>query len=110
MPKHLRRLERVWIEHPIYFITTTTQFRRRILDSKEMHEIFLEVWRKLPGQGTAGLLEDMSLCPITFTFFCAANIAATTLSFFVGKWKEWTAKYANRRFQVLSPLWQAEFF
>jgi hypothetical protein len=29
---------------------------------------------------------------------------------FLGKWKEWTAKYAHRRLQIASNLWQAEFF
>jgi hypothetical protein len=39
--KHLCRLERVWIDSPIYFITTRTFERRPILSSNEIAEILL---------------------------------------------------------------------
>src|SRR4029077_8963744 len=45
MHKHLRRLERVWIGWPIYFITTCTLGRRAILAAKEVSEILTDEWR-----------------------------------------------------------------
>ena len=45
MRKHLRRLERVWIDWPIYFITTCTFKRRPILASNEVAKILADEWR-----------------------------------------------------------------
>jgi hypothetical protein len=44
MHKHLRRLERVWIHWPIYFITTCTFRRRAILASNEVAGILIHEW------------------------------------------------------------------
>jgi len=43
-------------------------------------------------------------------FFVFAEQPKRTLSEFVGKWKEWTAKYCHRRLGFASPLWQPEYF
>src|SRR5437588_12885104 len=43
--KRLRRLERVWIDWPIYFITTCAFRRRTILASKNVAEILVSEWR-----------------------------------------------------------------
>ncbi len=43
-------------------------------------------------------------------FMCAPNPDAQPLSVFVGKWKEWTAKFATRRCGLKPPLWQEQFF
>lgn len=43
-------------------------------------------------------------------FFCAAQPDAKSLSAFVGKWKEWTAKYVHRRLGLPGTLWQPGFF
>jgi REP element-mobilizing transposase RayT len=43
-------------------------------------------------------------------FFCASKREDHSLPTFVGKWKEWTSKYAKRRHCVETPLWQPEFF
>ena len=45
MRKHLRRLERVWVDWPIYFITTCTLDRRRIFASTEIAGILTDEWR-----------------------------------------------------------------
>lgn len=49
---------------------------------------------------------DARPCP----FFCAPGPEAKPLEIFVGKWKEWTAKFLHRRLGVAVPLWQEEFF
>jgi REP element-mobilizing transposase RayT len=109
MRTHLRRLDRIWVDNPIYFITICTNNRRAVLASELIHSIFREVW------GNAEKLYRWYvgryvIMPDHVHFFCASHAEATTLSRFVGKWKEWTAKYAHRRFGILLPLWQVEFF
>jgi len=43
--EHLRRLERIWVDWPIYFITAFTVERRAILACKEIAEILIDEWR-----------------------------------------------------------------
>lgn len=43
-------------------------------------------------------------------FCCRATEESVSLATFVGKWKEWTSKFAHRRLDLKPPLWQAEFF
>src|SRR5947207_11778955 len=54
MHKHLRRLEGVWIDWPIYFVTTCTFNRRAILASKEVVEILVDEWRDAHGRHGLG--------------------------------------------------------
>jgi REP element-mobilizing transposase RayT len=109
MHDHLRRLDRVWVEHPIYFVTTVAYSRRPILATADTHAIFREVWvncEQLYGWRVGRYV----IMPDHLHFFCAPQHEAKPLSTFVGKWKEWTGKYAARRLQVPVPLWQPEFF
>jgi REP element-mobilizing transposase RayT len=109
MRKHLRRLDRVWIDSPIYFITTCTLNRGPVLASPSMHSIIREVWtnaEKLYGWFVGRYV----VMPDHVHFFCVSHDAAASLSMFLGKWKEWTAKYAHRRLGLSLPLWQPEFF
>jgi hypothetical protein len=43
--KHLRRLERVWLDAPIYFTTTCTFERCPILNSSDVAAILVQEWR-----------------------------------------------------------------
>ena len=116
MPKHLRRLDRVWIDDPIYFITTCTLGRRQALAVEPVHAIFREVWAN--AQNLYGwYVGRYVIMPDHVHFFCASAVAgvsdpgySASLSLFVGKWKEWTAKYAHRRLKTPPTLWQPEFF
>jgi REP element-mobilizing transposase RayT len=109
MHDHLRRLDRVWTDSPIYFITTCTQSRRPVLAAATMHSICREVWTN--GESLyRWLVGRYVVMPDHVHFFCAPAPDAVALSVFVGKWKEWTAKYAKRRLEAPPPLWQAEFF
>ena len=108
--KHLSRLERVFPRNPVFFITTTTLNRKKALASDSVHEIFVEVWENcLEHYGWA--IGPYVIMPEHVHFFAqAGNEGAKELSFFVGKWKEWTAKYLDRRLGIPAPLWQAEYF
>jgi REP element-mobilizing transposase RayT len=109
MSDHLRRLERVWIENPIYFITTCAHNRRPLLASATIHAICHEVWANAEKL-YRWYVGRYVIMPDHVHFFCAGPRASNTISMFLGKWKEWTAKYAHRRLGIELPLWQAEFF
>lgn len=134
--KHLARLDRVWVESPVFYLTVCTVGRRQVLASDAMHAICRDVWNNCETK-YGWRVGRYVLMPDHAHFFCwpravvvagvcdpgspgdaaarttglkEAGYNATSLSMFVGKWKEWTAKYANRRHGVSMPLWQAEFF
>lgn len=107
--RHLRRLDEVWVEHPIYFITTCTLNRIDRLANQDFHEIAVEVWQnceRLYGWITGRYV----VMPDHVHFFVSDARGARSLSLLVGKWKEWTARYATERLSYPAPLWQPEFF
>ena len=106
---HLARLERTWIEQPVLFVTTCTHQRRRVLAAPAMHAICREVWET--GERLhRWLVGRYVIMPDHVHFFCAAREDNHRLQTFVGKWKEWTSKFAHRRLGIAPPLWQPEFF
>ena len=107
--KHLTRLRRVWIRDPVYFLTTCTLQRRRVLANSTAHDICIEVWEK--ARSFYGWhVGRYVIMPDHVHFFCVPELDAKPLENFVGKWKEWTAKYLGHRAGIDMPLWQAEFF
>ena len=44
MHKHLRRLERVWIDDPIFFITACTFRRKPILTQTAVADVLIDEW------------------------------------------------------------------
>ncbi|HQW28800.1 MAG: transposase [Verrucomicrobiales bacterium] len=108
--KHLRRLDRIFTRSPVYFITTTVAGRRGILNSSAMQDVVEEVWSN--GESLYGWsVGPYVIMPDHVHFFCReTSEAASSLSSFVGKWKEWTSKYGSKRLEIALPLWQAGFF
>tara|TARA_R110002096_G_scaffold55607_7_gene142502 strand:+ start:56 stop:523 length:468 start_codon:yes stop_codon:yes gene_type:complete len=110
MGKHLKRLDRIFTQAPIYFITVTSFQRRRILSTKQMQNICEEVWANILP------IHHWSVGPYVIMpdhlhfFFRVTSDEASDLSLTIGKWKEWTAKYATQRLGIEPPLWQPEFF
>jgi len=91
MRKHLRRLERVWIDWPIYFITTCSFRRRPILASKEVAEILSDEWEDAHDRhGWA--IGCYVIMPDPVHFFCSAELDAKPLPAFMQAWKQWTNK------------------
>jgi putative transposase len=91
MRKHLRRLEHVWIDWPIYFITTCTFSRRPILTSEKIAKILTEEWRSAHDRhGWA--IGRYVIMPDHVHFFCSAELAAKSLPVFMQAWKQWTSK------------------
>jgi len=109
MHKHLRRLQRVWIDWPIYFITTCTFKRRAILASKEVAAILVDEWRNAHDRhGWA--IGRYVIMPDHVHFFCSAELDAKTLPTFLQAWKQWTSKRMTRELGLPGTVWQEEFF
>lgn len=106
---HLQRLDQFWTESPIVFVTTTTLNRKRILTTDAFHILCCQVWAETQ-KNQGWLVGRYVIMPDHVHFFCAPATNAKSLSVFVGKWKEWTAKNAHSQLQFPKPLWQPEFF
>jgi putative transposase len=107
--RHLLRLDRIWIEQPIFFVTTCTIRRRKILDSGDVAPILIEEWRGARSRhGWA--IGRFVIMPDHVHFFCSAEIDAKPLSDFLGAWKQWTSKRLAGEVKISPPIWQAEFF
>ena len=108
--QHLKRLGRLWVEAPLYFITTNVSHRRPLLASEEALAVLQEVWQNaetLHGWRVGAYV----VMPDHVHFFCGAIYdAPKPLSTFIGKWKEWTSKYLHRRHGHPADLWQQGFF
>ena len=128
---HLKRLERVHIKRPVYFVTCCAFDRRPVLTLPGVPEILREEWNnawKLHGWRIGRFV----IMPDHVHFFCceAPTVAGVgdpgseqgpasarpatgrvkTLSCFVGAWKQWTAKRMTRELGLHAPIWQPEFF
>jgi REP element-mobilizing transposase RayT len=107
--KHLARLDQVWAETPVFYVTICTSNRRPELANEAMHDICMEVWRS--SENLYGWITGRYvLMPDHVHFFCTFRENRHSLERFVGKWKEWTAKNAHRRHHIAVPLWQPGFF
>ena len=114
MHKHLRRLERVWADAPIYFVTTCTKNRRAVLAQRDVAQILIEEWR-LAHACHGWCVGRYVVMPDHVHFFCRSELDARTLSEFVGAWKRWTNRKINaldglRSATAAGTLWQPEFF
>ncbi len=109
--QHLQRLDRVWIDHPIYFVTTCVCRRRPILAAAETTAILRREW-EAARERYGWLVGRYVVMPDHVHFFCAecATGAKHALSRFVGSWKEWTAKELSRVVSLPAPVWQERFF
>lgn len=109
MHRHLRRLDRIWIRDPIYFVTTCTRRRKAILIQADVAEILIHEWRGARNRhGWA--IGRYVIMPDHVHYFCAPELDAKPLATFAGFWKEWTSKRIKTAIGLTSPVWQQEFF
>jgi len=109
MHKHLRRLERVWIDQPIYFVTTCAFKRRPILATKAATDILIDEWKR--ARHRHGCVSGRYvIMPDHVHFFCRAKTNAKALAVFMQAWKQWTSKRITRELGLPAPIWQEEFF
>src|SRR6266702_682908 len=114
MHQHLRRLERVWVDSPIYFITTCTKNRWAVLARDRAAQILIEEWRTA-HERHGWAVGRYVIMPDHVHFFCRPELDAKTLFEFVGGWKSWTSRKINalrepRSATAATTLWQREFF
>jgi putative transposase len=107
--KHLKRLERIWIENPIWFVTTCTRKRQKVLNQKEVADVLIAEWIKAKERHR-WIIGNYVIMPDHVHFFCAPLNEAVDLAKFVGSWKEWTSKAITRQLGLEAPIWQSQFF
>jgi REP element-mobilizing transposase RayT len=107
--KHLRRLERVWIDQPIYFVTTCSHLRKPILASEPLVQVLIKEWQDA-RERHGWAIGRYVIMPDHVHFFCAAELDAKPLSIFIGFWKEWTSKEIKRLANKPDSIWQDQFF
>jgi REP element-mobilizing transposase RayT len=109
--KHLRRLDSIWLESPIYFLTICVAGRRRLLANERAFAILRAEFDSAPERygWTVGRFVVM---PDHLHFFGVSDEtpACASLSRFVGGFKQWTAKGILRAAGLPPPLWQKQFF
>jgi REP element-mobilizing transposase RayT len=109
--RHLRRLDQVWIEAPICFITTNVAGRRELLANAAVFAIISEELASAPSRH-GWLVGRFVVMPDHLHFFCAegGKDDPVPLSRFLGNLKEWIAKRIVRSTGATPPIWQPEFF
>ena len=107
--KHLKRLERIWIKDPIFFITTCTENRRKILDNHASANI-IENELVMAKERHGWYVGRYVIMPDHIHFFCSPDEEAKDLRRFMQAWKEWTSKRLARECGIFEHIWQKEFF
>lgn len=108
--RHLRRLDRIWDNHPIYFITTCVAGRRPLLADDTIVSFLYEEWAGMKTKH-GWMVGRYVIMPDHVHFFVSPIWgSAKPLITAIGKWKEWTAKRVLKHLGLDRPLWQPEFF
>src|SRR5664279_1245732 len=102
----LRRLERVFVPAPIYFVTTNASSRRSILAVPEVHRAFLEFTRL--GEPRGAFVGAYVFMPDHIHLFVALH-PDTTLAGWMKSLKNSLSK-TLRSLDVPTPHWQKGFF
>ena len=109
--RHLRRLDSIWIEDPVYFLTLCTAGRRPALANETAVAVLRAEFEGAPSRYGWSVGRFVAM-PDHLHFFCVSNetTGASSLSRFMAGFKQWTAKRILRSSGAAAPLWQREFF
>ena len=107
---HLRRLDSVWIEPTIYFVTTCAKGRQALLARDDVAAIFIDEFREA-RERHGWRVGRFVIMPDHPQLFCAndGSSGEAPLSHFIGPFKQWTAK-RMMAIGVPGPIWQKQFF
>ena len=105
--KRLCRLELVYIRSPIYFVTTCTFQRRKLLASETIHEAFVEFALQGPTHGA--WVGNYVLMPDHLHVFVGMDDQKITLSAWMKSLKNSISKTLRQQ-GVVPPHWQKTFF
>ena len=106
---HLHRLSKIWIRHPVYFITACTTRRQKVLAGDGPAAILIESWCSAP-QAHGWVVGRYVIMPDHVHFFATPHIDAKPLSGFMRDWKKWTTRKIAPLLNLTPPIWQSEFF
>jgi len=107
MSERLRRLERVYERHPIYFVTACVVDRRRILDNPAIHDGFLHFSHAASQHGA--WVGRYVLMPDHIHLFVALDERLTSLARWMKSLKNSLSK-SLRPLGQAAPHWQKGFF
>ena len=109
--KHLRRLDSVWIDPPLYFVTTCVAQRRPLLACAVAAAILRDQFVQAPRR-YGWRIGRYVVMPDHVHFFCApgGEREPTSMSIFVAGVKMWSARAILAQYGRPPPLWQREFF
>jgi putative transposase len=105
--KHLRRLDAISIETPIYFITICVAKRRPLLNNDAAFAVLRSEWEGAASR-YGWSVGRFVVMPDHVHFFCVC--AETQGGKLLSGFKQWTAKAILRNSGLSAPLWQREFF
>ena len=106
--RHLRRLNRVYVRDPIFYISTCVLHRQKVLARPQMAEAVVAALAE-SSQVRGWLVGRYVVMPDHVHFLCAPGARESELSGFVGAFKHCATRKA---WQVgwQGRLWQPEFF
>lgn len=106
---HLKRLDHIWIDNPVFFVTTCTHNRKKILTNSKVATILVEEWKSAKERHD-WYIGRYVIMPDHVHFLCSPGNDSKSLSDFMKFWKEWTAKKICHECGIDGHIWQREFF
>jgi REP element-mobilizing transposase RayT len=103
----LSRLDRLYTQTPVYFVTACIDGRRALLDNEGVHEVFCRYSREAENHGV--LVGRYVLMPDHVHLFAGFRPTSPNLSEWVKGLKAVVARHLISR-QVSPPYWQERFF
>lgn len=103
----LSRLDRVWVDDPIYFVTACTCERKALLANHEIHCALIDFGKQGPQFGA--WLGRYVLMPDHLHAFVALDEEKITLAKWMKSLKNALSKTLRNR-KIPSPHWQKTFF
>jgi REP element-mobilizing transposase RayT len=109
--RHLKRLDRVWLDALVIFVTVCTHGRQCILANRDIENILINEWR-VATEKHGWRVGRYVIMPDHVHFFCMEVLggARRDLSRFMQQWKKWTAVTIQSGCGVSLPVWQRGFF
>jgi REP element-mobilizing transposase RayT len=105
-PERLRRLDRIFVRTPIFFVTACSSGRRSILANAAVHRRFIEFVKA--GETHAAFVGAYVLMPDHLHLFVALGEEGT-----LGSWMKSLKNYISKSLRTLGivpPHWQKGFF
>ena len=107
MTQRLYRLDEIYHEYPVYFITATTSQRKAILAEAATHQVFREFCLNAKDHGV--LVGRYVLMPDHLHLFACVLPGEMTLSLWMKSLKNTLSKHWRNQ-GIAAPHWQKGFF